>query len=273
MGTKSFKKSKRRHQPNRTPTEQELFGKSRRYRYIGDSGPSISGCTLVGIYRNRVPGYITPLMERIGNIEYGWHGTSADDLKSIARDGLLRPVSIRRRGLKAKRVLGSMFGPGIYVSPSIAKASTHAVSSGFKFLLRCLVSLGTPLYPTSTGNKRQFCGEGLPYDSVVANAGAQLVGSWVSNLRHAEWVVYDNQQLTVDEIYVYTRVPQSAARRPIYWGRSGKRAVYVLHHPCKREGKTCVYAYHYSGCIKHNKKAGCSVNGMQFCRDFRLSRT
>jgi len=286
MGKRSSSTSKAQQQKSKKlpqkapppPPIEELFGESRRYKRIGTQGPRVGGCELVAVYRNRISGYVTKTMSKVGNIREAWHGTPrVSTAKYVAVDGLLAPKALYHRGLR-HRPGGGMLGPGIYTSPAIEKAAAHAgtrLGKGFCCIFKCLVALGNPHYVDCVGDYSSYRDSPI-YDSVVAFADKTITGvySATNTLRHTEWVVYNSEQVTIDKVLLYWKSPE---QRPYVKSRqqlADERAKrHMRGHPCLRNGKICVYAYGnlQPGCIELSKK-NCTEDDGKYCTSYRSSR-
>lgn len=174
------------------------------------------GLRLVEAYRNRIPSYSTKVMKDIGNIVSCWHGTSYHALERIVHSGLLVP------GRRSKLAYPLLFGNGIYLAPDSRKAiKFSSVTSGYLPLLKCHVALGREWIPVKNGSQEtELLVKG--YHSVHAPAGSEFAyksqrfyrrskspfGAFTGTraLRYAEYVVYDPQQVVVNEILIYAEV-------------------------------------------------------------------
>lgn len=285
----------RRRQPQplkEIPEVRDLFGNSLRYAEVTLFGPKVYGYRQIASFQNRISNYTTATMERLGNIQQAWHGTKAENLVSIAHDGLL--VATGRSSC--------LFGRGIYFSPVFAKAFGH--SWGYvdghelRCILKCYVALGKVLHPKSSGDQRAAMVDGS-YHSVVAQAGVEIKGvkgAWTgrkggrltTSLQNEEWIIYDNEQAVANSIFVYTRdastkkkeddpyTSTSYTYRPGPYGVPQRVAVgkdrRLSLHPCHRDGQVCTSAYDYSGCIVTNRKKGCTKNDGLYCKFYTNTR-
>jgi len=256
------------------PSVQELFGSSCRYRLSSSfRGPQLEGYEFLCAFENKVHSYHTPTMQKLGNIKQAWHGTNKAALKSIAVDGLLTPFQRRKRDRWTS--IHGMFGPGIYLAPNIEKAAMFAWQhKHLKFVLQCYVALGKPHFATQTGNYYETA-EMEDKHSVIGGRGS-LTGAWGGRLLNEEWVIFDNQQATVDMVLVYRCVETpkatpfrgSIGRR--FYNSSREPQGVVRYHPCKRNGKLCRNAFGSGGCVEKGITTGASAFS-DYCRDYQVS--
>lgn len=270
MPKRSKKRSKaRRAQKAKAPVAldpQQLFGGSGRYKQTSLQGPKFPGLLQVCSYVNKIDGYVTKTMERIGNIKWLWHGTKAHCVASIAQTGLLSP--------NRKRWRAELFGRGIYLAPSEHKAISYTArwADSYCYLLRCQAALGKPFYPEESGCCR-YKVDGETYHSVYAGTN-YIKGVYAGSLANAEVVIYNPEQVTVNEIYVYEVVTQKEdgfRSLPLYssLGKPIKRSKILDYHPCKRNGEICVNAYiqkQRMRCIALSK--ACTMGSVTYCQSY-----
>lgn len=123
---------------------------------------------------------------KIGNVRDLFHGSSASNLISIMKQGLIIPPTT------SKHVCGRMFSDGLYFASSSTKSLNYSLGvwggqrTDRVFMFIANVALGKAYTPRSSG-------ESLPkpgYDSTWAKAG-------YSGVIHDEFIVYDLKQATL----------------------------------------------------------------------------
>ena len=269
----------KRSVPITSDSYSRFFKGNKRYVETRAKGPSpISSYQQVASFENKVKGYTTKVMAKIGNIVWAWHGTSEKALTQISSTGLLAKCEPG-----VFRGWGGLFGRGVYTAPSASKAWGHSAKhhnpSKLYFLLRCQVALGKVYYPDGSGSMKHIV-DGVNYHSVHAQRGP-LMGSWTGSLNNDEYVVYNPEQVTVDQIFMYKVGDNRKVRGPGWlWGRTkvGRTIPSRLRsHHCKRDGTICANAIatmkgisNVMGCILPDLP-GKRRDHPQFCKHFQKS--
>ena len=153
--------------------------------------------------------------------------TRAPDHQPLPDAGRAASAFTPPRRAAAERILGGLYGAGVYFANQSCKAAQYARDPGVKTLLISRVTLGDPFYATGTlsqyrrppertstlkanlnnlygamapGGGIQVTRFGCLYDSVVAN-------STTNGQVHRELIVYDHRQAYPEYVVRYREAP------------------------------------------------------------------
>lgn len=130
--------------------------------------------------------------------------------------------------------------------------------NGYEFV--CAFENKVPDYTTATMQR-------------IGNRG-NLTGAWGGRLINEEWVIFDNQQATVDLILLYKAVENTASvtrtTGRYFYATSREPKGDVRYHPCKRDGKLCMNAFGTNGCVKKGISTG-ARDYFEYCSDYQVS--
>lgn len=215
--------------------------------------PVTPGYGVIKAFRNYNVGVLTP-----EPIWEAWHGTKVAHIQSIGQ-----------RGLSAKRSRSScLFGAGIYLTRWIPKAMGHGSqyirrsSTAILTLLKCRVAMGNILdvnaHPEmfKTKQQRRVVGLDHTWQSLFCGDGTRVAYAHGGAVLNEEIVVYDDQQVQVQEIYLLAPMDQKPPETPKQ--RLGAREVMQLRraekdrrsqrddlirrHRCVQDGQVCRWA-------------------------------
>lgn len=185
-----------------------------------------------------------------------WHGTSVDVVEQVSQQGL------RARASRHKH----LFGRGLYFTRDLRKALSHAAKHGKKImvLLRCRVAMGkiaaddaVRYFKSRTGGTSRFGSSPRhEYNSLYCGAGTAVDHAWGGNVANEEFVVFDERQAVVEEIYLIQPralvLPEPAKQRQGQRGRvenhrakkerASAQEHIARHHLCVKNGEVCCWA-------------------------------
>ena len=195
----------------------------------------------------------------IGNLHYLYHGTGFTNILGITQAGLRRSSS-------------GMLGPGIYLAPDVNKAVGYLCKHWgrrrmkpnkmfrryrprntsdnpyykFGLLLKCRVALGKVFSADKSGDYRyKFTQEG--YHSVGMEAGVNT--GW-GRLRGSEYIIYDEEQLIIEELHIYEQKAELVSPIPTLPTPPPPEP---KEHPCLAGKRCCIFATHTTSYAWSNK--------------------
>ena len=154
----------------------------------------------IATFENKAGDFISEFQKEVGNIREMYHGTGLFNLRNISRDSLLPSTD-------------GMLGAGVYVTPSLTKASFYGKSfhevdydgekkrETFCTILHCHVSLGQ-VFKTAKVPCRER-GEKIEYANSIFCEQGRIQGAWGGNIKNSEYACLDHRQVTVYRIYIY----------------------------------------------------------------------
>lgn len=217
------------------------------------SPPATPGYKVAKAFQNDNPALLTP-----GPIWEAWHGTKVANLQSVGQ-----------RGLSTKRSRAScLFGAGVYLTRWLPKAMNYGDQRSYQTgvsiltLLKCRVAMGNILdiaqHPEFTKKTmiRQAVGLDRTWQSVFCGSGTRIEYAYHGVVANEEIVVYHDQQVQVQEIYLLVpsdlkavdppkqRLGQRevAQLRRVEKDRRSQRDDLVRRHRCVQDGQVCRWA-------------------------------